>query len=500
MARKDEPAKRSSRRLAGVKSEDTAARPPMVLRVRHPVADELGERSAGGSGGETPRTRKATDGEEDGCDDDPHNAAPPSKRTRVRAGDAEAWVASGSTPTRPGRGPATESQDIDPSPDRREPAAATDASEEARCGCPDRTAPSAAPSPPAAEGRAGPSQPPAAAAGPGDGHVIVLSSDEDGGSDVDDPLDEGHLDAPGRGVLAPRAGPSVGAPGGGADRDSVDVGEGGEQEVYFVRSPPRTGPEGGATDRPLAVRREAFRGEGGAEVIDLTSLPAAEPPRDARDHSSGDETGSLDTDDDIIDVRFTMPETVGLGRGAARRPGFLSYDGRLTGQGAAGADPYAPLGFRPRVGMTSGYAMGLQAGFTSSGDAGGGTWLTSHIATMLASRAGEDVAGGSAWGNITGILSRLQNITQNARSAKPAAQGTPARVLRRLRTLRLPEASGESCVVCLDEMRKGDEVCNLPCSHGYHKSCIHKWLKRSRVCPVCKRDVERAQSDAAGPP
>lgn len=45
------------------------------------------------------------------------------------------------------------------------------------------------------------------------------------------------------------------------------------------------------------------------------------------------------------------------------------------------------------------------------------------------------------------------------------------------------------CVVCLSSVTHGDQVLELPCSHVFHLSCVEEWLKRSVVCPVCKRDL-----------
>lgn len=45
------------------------------------------------------------------------------------------------------------------------------------------------------------------------------------------------------------------------------------------------------------------------------------------------------------------------------------------------------------------------------------------------------------------------------------------------------------CVVCLSSVIHGDQILELPCSHVFHLSCVEEWLKRSIVCPVCKRDL-----------
>jgi len=56
------------------------------------------------------------------------------------------------------------------------------------------------------------------------------------------------------------------------------------------------------------------------------------------------------------------------------------------------------------------------------------------------------------------------------------------------------EGNGE-CPICMDSLTPFDEnkispdeynVCQLPCGHCFHESCIKTWLKREPRCPLCK--------------
>ncbi|CAN6274581.1 unnamed protein product [Urochloa humidicola] len=50
--------------------------------------------------------------------------------------------------------------------------------------------------------------------------------------------------------------------------------------------------------------------------------------------------------------------------------------------------------------------------------------------------------------------------------------------------------AGGECAVCLDAFQAGDRCRALPgCEHGFHAQCVDPWLRKSRVCPVCRAVV-----------
>ncbi|XP_022842505.1 probable E3 ubiquitin-protein ligase XERICO [Olea europaea var. sylvestris] len=56
-------------------------------------------------------------------------------------------------------------------------------------------------------------------------------------------------------------------------------------------------------------------------------------------------------------------------------------------------------------------------------------------------------------------------------------------------TRRLPESHDTSCAVCLNRLRKKNEVWELRnCCHVFHKQCLERWLVYdSRLtCPLCR--------------
>ncbi|XP_028391353.1 uncharacterized protein LOC114516153 [Dendronephthya gigantea] len=46
------------------------------------------------------------------------------------------------------------------------------------------------------------------------------------------------------------------------------------------------------------------------------------------------------------------------------------------------------------------------------------------------------------------------------------------------------------CVICLMEFEQKQQIRILPCLHEYHSKCIDKWLKGSRSCPICRKEVK----------
>lgn len=46
-----------------------------------------------------------------------------------------------------------------------------------------------------------------------------------------------------------------------------------------------------------------------------------------------------------------------------------------------------------------------------------------------------------------------------------------------------------SCAVCVSHMESQQLVRVLPCKHEFHASCVDKWLRNHRTCPLCRRDA-----------
>ncbi|CAE8726279.1 unnamed protein product, partial [Polarella glacialis] len=64
---------------------------------------------------------------------------------------------------------------------------------------------------------------------------------------------------------------------------------------------------------------------------------------------------------------------------------------------------------------------------------------------------------------------------------------------------RFPRVVAESCGctqcgVCLAEVGPTVRVVQLPCRHGFHPTCISRWLTQCKnTCPLCSAQIERTQ-------
>lgn len=47
----------------------------------------------------------------------------------------------------------------------------------------------------------------------------------------------------------------------------------------------------------------------------------------------------------------------------------------------------------------------------------------------------------------------------------------------------------DECVICCMAYKNRDKLTTLPCKHQYHQTCVAKWLKINKVCPVCNKEV-----------
>jgi hypothetical protein len=60
----------------------------------------------------------------------------------------------------------------------------------------------------------------------------------------------------------------------------------------------------------------------------------------------------------------------------------------------------------------------------------------------------------------------------------------------KLEVLVLEDDIDNDCSICIDNLRKGDEVIKLKCNHIFHKGCIKSYLMNyDNKCPLCRVNI-----------
>jgi hypothetical protein len=86
------------------------------------------------------------------------------------------------------------------------------------------------------------------------------------------------------------------------------------------------------------------------------------------------------------------------------------------------------------------------------------------------------------------IISHLRD-QEALGGAPPASQAA----IDRLQTKELDDKMlgvCSKCVICVDDLAKGEKAAVLPCDHFFHGECVTPWLKQHNTCPVCRRSIE----------
>ena len=52
------------------------------------------------------------------------------------------------------------------------------------------------------------------------------------------------------------------------------------------------------------------------------------------------------------------------------------------------------------------------------------------------------------------------------------------------------ELPDDSCSICLEDFKTGDNIKKLNCTHIFHTECLEPWLNdNNRNCPMCRTDI-----------
>jgi len=92
------------------------------------------------------------------------------------------------------------------------------------------------------------------------------------------------------------------------------------------------------------------------------------------------------------------------------------------------------------------------------------------------------------------IVTQLMEASPQTNAAPPASQTAIENLEKKQVDDEMlgPEGKAE-CTICIDELKKGDEVSVLPCKHWYHGECVVLWLKEHNTCPICRMPIENRQ-------
>nr|AAW27181.1 SJCHGC07006 protein [Schistosoma japonicum] len=52
----------------------------------------------------------------------------------------------------------------------------------------------------------------------------------------------------------------------------------------------------------------------------------------------------------------------------------------------------------------------------------------------------------------------------------------------------------DRCMICLDDYVESQQIRQMRCLHEFHASCVDKWLKTKRTCPLCRADAFTGKS------
>ena len=86
------------------------------------------------------------------------------------------------------------------------------------------------------------------------------------------------------------------------------------------------------------------------------------------------------------------------------------------------------------------------------------------------------------------LLQMFGSGTENMAAGESQIRSLPSATIRDVD--KLPPDS-RACSICLEDFKNGDERKIMPCLHGFHASCLDKWLRSNGSCPICKHRLEK---------
>jgi hypothetical protein len=84
------------------------------------------------------------------------------------------------------------------------------------------------------------------------------------------------------------------------------------------------------------------------------------------------------------------------------------------------------------------------------------------------------------------LLQRFGDGSENRGADEGTIRSLPAAAVAD--PSKLPEDCRD-CSICLETFEAGMMRKTLPCLHGFHQTCIDKWLRTNGACPICKHHI-----------
>ena len=99
-----------------------------------------------------------------------------------------------------------------------------------------------------------------------------------------------------------------------------------------------------------------------------------------------------------------------------------------------------------------------------------------------------DFASDAAMAN---LATRLMDMTANANQPSGASEEA-INALREIPATQqhLGDTGDTNCPICIERVKLGEKITELPCKHWFHLECIKSWLAQHDTCAICRAGIE----------
>ncbi|KAF2402033.1 hypothetical protein EJ06DRAFT_372226 [Trichodelitschia bisporula] len=95
------------------------------------------------------------------------------------------------------------------------------------------------------------------------------------------------------------------------------------------------------------------------------------------------------------------------------------------------------------------------------------------------------------------VLTQLMEQNGSDNAPGPASQDAIASLPRKKVDVSMLDDQGRGeCSICMDEVKIGEEVTQLYCTHWFHGQCVGAWLCEHNTCPHCRMGIEEGREAA----